>query len=1093
MADNISRPVASTSLPQAPTSNVSVRNIAAGGEAIARAGADIFDAATVWGQHRDEADVAAASASALEQIDQYEAELETADDPAKIRDGAEKRIAEIQSSAGAGIRSQAAQEAFQQRFGQAARAARVRVRQRAAKLEIDQGVASVERGLTALNGQAARAGSLAQRQILIDQAHAQLDGARSAGWISAVEAEKRKQDFAGGVDTDAALRLVTENPAAASRALAPDAGFFPHLDERSRIRLKHSADTELKRQAAERRAEAARARQDAKIDASLALQDLRTIVNSGAPVDPAVMREVDTLVRRAGDLRLSRSYADAVDRSRLNADIAGMSPDDLKARREQLRQGIAAGADAAEVEALAVVDGALKPYLAAERAFAEDQSTRRLDDAEAILKAGRALPPGTLESLAPLVQASGSAALGRRFDKVAEDARIGDTVASLSLADLRAQAAALEQGRVATGGQVRALDAVKDALKPIDAAEKAAAEDKAARGLDDLEDVVKAGRPLERGALDALAPAVIASGSAALERRFDKLVERAAVNKVVGALTIQELRDQAAAIEAAPAATGTDVRLLDAINAALKPVDAAGAAAAQDRATRGLDDLDDAIAAGKPILPGALAALAPDVIASGDDALARRYDKLAEGADINRAVNALTPAQLDAEAAALRASTDAGGPGSDVRALQAIEKKLKPITAARQEEAARLKAQAADVATRGLDDVADVIAAGLGVGSDRWTEIATAVVASESDALARRYDDLVEKAKVAGAIEGRPPADLATIAAEIAEQIDPNAASPIRVRQVTAINDRLEKTEAAAVKDALKAYADGTRLRLPPVDWAGDAVEAALAQRAAVAAKAEDWHGQPSLLVTGGELKAIQHWFKKAQPLQQAALLATIAAVPGPAAQRTAEAVAGGDKAAYAAGALIRLGPQHQATAEAILQGSGAMREKLAVLPTDGVRADAWNKANGQCARPAGGRADPGALHGGGGSSVRGRSAVAGHQRRRPEKRRRRAPGRGRSAGRKPATGRRALEKQPGRLWRHRRGQRRANHPAAGRRRGRRGRRAGRARPDQHQRRVALRRAAGACDDFRPAAPGQSGPDPQHAAGERRGRHLPGL
>ena len=630
MADNISRPVASTSLPQAPTSNVSVRNIAAGGEAIARAGADIFDAATVWGQHRDEADVAAASASALEQIDQYEAELETADDPAKIRDGAEKRIAEIQSSAGAGIRSQAAQEAFQQRFGQAARAARVRVRQRAAKLEIDQGVASVERGLTALNGQAARAGSLAQRQILIDQAHAQLDGARSAGWISAVEAEKRKQDFAGGVDTDAALRLVTENPAAASRALAPDAGFFPHLDERSRIRLKHSADTELKRQAAERRAEAARARQDAKIDASLALQDLRTIVNSGAPVDPAVMREVDTLVRRAGDLRLSRSYADTMDRSRLNADIAGMSPADLKARREQLRRGIADGADAAEVEALAAVEGALKPVLAAEKAGAQD------------------------------------------------------------------------------------------------------------------------------------------------------------------------------------------------------------------------------------------------------------------------------------------------------------------------------------AATRGLKDIADLVDAGMPVDEGLWTAVATAVVTSGSDALARQYDEQAEKAKVAGAVEGRPPVELAAIAAEIAGQIDAEAPSPIRVRQLAAINDRLEKTEAAAVKDALKAYADGTRLRLPPVDWAGDAVEAALAQRAAVAAKAEDWHGQPSLLVTGGELKAIQHWFKKAQPLQQAALLATIAAVPGPAAQRTAEAVAGGDKAAYAAGALIRLGPQHQATAEAILQGSGAMREKLAVLPTDGVRADAWNKAMGNALdRPA--------------------------------------------------------------------------------------------------------------------------------------------
>lgn len=140
-----------------------------------------------------------------------------------------------------GIGTPLEQEAFKREYGRLALSHQLNVLSGAARQEGDYNISQLDSNLEVFAQSAANAQNYLEREAIVNQAKIAIVAQRRAGWITDVDAEKRRHTFETKLDHASVLRDIGANPQATAEKLATDPSYASKLDPLSRQQLQHTA------------------------------------------------------------------------------------------------------------------------------------------------------------------------------------------------------------------------------------------------------------------------------------------------------------------------------------------------------------------------------------------------------------------------------------------------------------------------------------------------------------------------------------------------------------------------------------------------------------------------------------------------------------------------------------------------------------------------------------------------------------------------------------------------------------------------------------------------------------------------------------
>lgn len=222
------------------------------------------------------------AAKQLEELE-FEAEKQPWETRAKFFNDSAARIRGEIEKASIGS-DRALRDAFGDAWGQMYLPRSSQVRYSARKGEIDHNLAVLDESMTVYARQAAQAGDERQASFIKDQAAVAIADAKTAGFLTDVDAGDRLRDFARGVERNRARALIEANPITGLKALQ-DTGQFMNLREEDRLMLVDRAQSELQHRAAMADAAANRAERARRIMGDQVAKDGWDLVTKGQMTD----------------------------------------------------------------------------------------------------------------------------------------------------------------------------------------------------------------------------------------------------------------------------------------------------------------------------------------------------------------------------------------------------------------------------------------------------------------------------------------------------------------------------------------------------------------------------------------------------------------------------------------------------------------------------------------------------------------------------------------------------------------------------------------------------------------------------------------
>jgi len=303
--------------------------------------ATLLDVAEKRRKAREAVEVSKAQADAAIGISTLASDLEQDPDYGTALERYDEQSSALVNQALSGISNEQTRALMEQRLRQASHSARIRLDQQVFRREADAAIAGLDEQLTQFSQGAA--GNAAERQAFVQMGDEAIVRMAQSGFITQQDAVARSEQFRRDIDEVAARQLIQSNPYEARQALGDDSR-FEHLDPVLRIRLRDSADADIRAAEREARARAREAGSEARylmgqadkiiaqgLEPEADLVD-RIAATTAASGDPALRERLDTL---AGVLTQAR-------------EMRGMTPAEQEAHIAALeRPGMASDADRA--------------------------------------------------------------------------------------------------------------------------------------------------------------------------------------------------------------------------------------------------------------------------------------------------------------------------------------------------------------------------------------------------------------------------------------------------------------------------------------------------------------------------------------------------------------------------------------------------------------------------------------------------------------------------------------------------------------------------------------------------------------------------
>ena len=156
---------------------------------------------------------------------------------------------DIRDELRATITDRAVRQTFDKKFEDLRLAKEINIRRTAQRLQVDRGVADLDRSINSFADLAATAKNHVERQLLIDNARVAITNAEAAGFITAENAGVRARRFLSRLDEAQVRALTSTDPGAAVEALA-GGKLFRNIDP---LRRQTLFDTAIRQADAERK------------------------------------------------------------------------------------------------------------------------------------------------------------------------------------------------------------------------------------------------------------------------------------------------------------------------------------------------------------------------------------------------------------------------------------------------------------------------------------------------------------------------------------------------------------------------------------------------------------------------------------------------------------------------------------------------------------------------------------------------------------------------------------------------------------------------------------------------------------------------